>query len=300
MRATWAYRLESWGVRGMRQLVLATGAALSGFPFLWMVLSSFKTLNEAISITPFFPRRWMWENYVIAWTSANFPRYFFNSTFVAVLTVLGVLFTSSLAAYAFARMNFLGRNVLFVLLLATMMIPFEVIMIPNFVIIRKMPIHIPPVPFFGDRLLGNEARGWYNTYAALIVPWTASVFNIFLLRQFFATIPRDLYDAAVLDGCSHLRFLRSVVLPLSRPALITVALFSFLGSWNALLWPLIVTGEDSMRPLQVGLSFFITEAGPEFNLLMAATTFTILPVVVLYFLAQRYFMEGIMGSGLKG
>ncbi|MBS3784180.1 MAG: carbohydrate ABC transporter permease, partial [Anaerolineae bacterium] len=140
----------------------------------------------------------------------------------------------------------------------------------------------------------------YDTYLALIVPWTASVFSIFLLRQFFAQIPRDLYDAALLDGCGHLRFLLTIVLPLSRAALLSVALFTFIGSWNAFQWPLIVTAREVMRPIQVGLAVFTRESGTDTQLLMAAAAITILPIVALYFLVQRTFIEGIASTGIRG
>jgi len=276
-------------------LVLISGAVVSLFPFVWMILTSFKSYRE-VATKVFWPAAlrlstyqlppeqrpipWLFYNFVDAWNSAPFARYFLNSAFVSLCTVLGVLITSSLAAYAFARLRFPGRNVIFMMFLATMMIPGEVILIPNFITIKRL--------------------GWYDTYWALIIPWTASVFSVFLLRQFFATIPQELYDAALLDGCGHFRFLTQIVLPISRPVLTTVALFNFIWSWNAFLWPLIVTSREEMRPLQVGLAFFVTETGTETQLLMAAATMTIMPIIVLYFFVQRQFMEGISTTGLKG
>jgi multiple sugar transport system permease protein len=222
----------------------------------------------------------LFYNYVQAWKAAPFARYFANSFFIASCTATGVLITSALAAYAFARLDFRGKNVIFTLFLATMMIPFEITMIPNFITISNL--------------------GWVNTYQAMIIPWIASVFGIFLLRQFFATIPKDLYDAALLDGCGHFRFLTQIVLPLSKPALISVGLFNFLGSWNAFTWPLIVTREEKMYPIQVGLRYFVTESGTATQELMAAAAITILPLLILYFFAQRQFIEGISTTGLKG
>jgi multiple sugar transport system permease protein len=226
------------------------------------------------------PIPYLFYNYVQAWKAAPFARYFANSFFIASCTAMGVLITSALAAYAFARLNFYGKNVIFTLFLATMMIPFEITMIPNFITISNL--------------------GWVNTYQAMIIPWIASVFGIFLLRQFFATIPHDLYDAALLDGCGHFRFLTQIVLPLSKPALISVGLFNFLGSWNAFTWPLIVTREEKMYPIQVGLRYFVTESGTATQELMAAAAITILPLLILYFFAQRQFIEGISTTGLKG
>ena len=177
-------------------------------------------------------------------------------------------------------MYFPGRNLLFVVLLATMMVPFEVTLVPNFVLIRNL--------------------GWIDTYPALIVPWTASAFSVFLLRQFFSGIPQDLYDAAVIDGAGDLRFLVSIVLPLSRPALLTSALLTFLGSWNALMWPLLVTNSPQMRPIQVGLAAFITDAGTQAQLLLAAVTISVIPVIVIYLILQRWFIEGIATVGIRG
>ncbi len=281
--------------RGLLYTVLTVGAVTSLAPFIWMILTSLKSYREvatrvlwpaALRLSTYSmppeqrPIPDLFYNYVQAWEAAPFARYFANSFFIAICTATGVLITSTLAAYAFARLNFYGKNVIFTLFLATMMIPFEVTMIPNFITVSNL--------------------GWVNKYQAMIIPWIASVFGIFLLRQFFATIPPDLYDAALLDGCGHFRFLTQIVLPLSKPALISVGLFNFLGSWNAFTWPLIVTREEKMYPVQVGLRYFVTESGTATQELMAAATITILPLVILYFFAQKQFIEGISTTGLKG
>ncbi|MFN8499693.1 MAG: carbohydrate ABC transporter permease [Anaerolineae bacterium] len=269
--------------RTLRQVsthtILIIGALVAMFPFVWMVLTSLKTFQE-YATQQFLPAVPQWSNYATALTMAPFGRYLANTLFISVSTTALVLFTSALAAYAFARMNFFGREVIFIIFLTTLMIPFEITMIPNFLTIRDL--------------------GWIDSYAALIFPFGASVFAIFLLRQFFAQIPSDYYDAAVLDGASHLRFLVAIVLPLSQPALVSVALFTFLGSWNSLLWPLIVTNSPEMRPIQVGLYSFINEASTNTHLLMAASVIAVAPILVLYFFAQKQFIEGISGSGLKG
>ncbi|MFN8474697.1 MAG: carbohydrate ABC transporter permease [Anaerolineae bacterium] len=259
--------------------ILIIGAMIAMFPFVWMVLTSLKTFQE-YATQQFLPAVPQWGNYAQALTMAPFGRYLANTLFISVSTTALVLFTSCLAGYAFARMNFFGREVIFIIFLTTLMIPFEITMIPNFLTIRDL--------------------GWIDSYAALIFPFGASVFAIFLLRQFFAQIPSDYYDAAVLDGASHLRFLIAIVLPLSQPALVSVALFTFLGSWNSLLWPLIVTNSPEMRPIQVGLYSFINEASTNTHLLMAASVIAVAPILVLYFFAQKQFIEGISGSGLKG
>ena len=261
-------------------VVLLITAALVLLPYYLMVVTSLKPVREVFT-DPFtwIPSRLAWENYVDAWNHAPFGRYFVNSIIISVSETAGVLVTSALAGYAFARMRFVGREVLFTLFLGTLMVPGEVQLVPNYITIVRL--------------------GWLNSYSALIVPWLASVFGIFLMRQFFAGIPQELQDAATMDGASHWTFLWRVVVPLSTPAFITVALLTFLGSWNALTWPLIVTTTPEMRPVMVGLLSFSGEWGTQPRLLMAAATFSVLPVLVLFFVLQRYFIQGIARAGLK-
>lgn len=262
-------------------VALSVGALIVLLPFFWMVSTSLMTLPETVTYPPhWLPASPQFGNYAQAWNEARFARYMVNTIFIATCTTAGMLVTSSLAAYAFAQLTFFGKNVVFVGMLATLMIPFEVTMIPDFLVVKQL--------------------GWYNTYWAQIVPWTASVFSIFLLRQFFGGLPKDLWEAAELDGSGHLYYLVAVVIPLSTPALTTAGLFSFLGSWNSFVWPLIVTKDDSMRPIQVGLSYFIQEQGVVWHLLMAGATITIVPVIVVFLFVQRQFIEGIARSGLKG
>lgn len=280
-RVTWPLRLAKWAGSGLLYGALILGAVAMAFPFYWMITTAFKSYAESVAVPPVIvPSAWLWENFREAWNAAPFPRYFLNTIIMATGSTVGTLFTGLLAAYAFARMRFFGKDMLFVMFLATMMIPFEVTLIPDFLIIRTLR--------------------WYNTYTALIVPWSASVFSIFLLRQFFMSMPRELYEATLLDGGTHWQFLWKVAMPLAVPAMITVAIFSFLGSWNSLLWPLIVTSKATLRPIQVGLSAFQGEAGSYYNLLMAGATLAILPVVILFLIAQRQFVEGIARSGIKG
>lgn len=261
-------------------LVLLITAGLVLLPYYLMVVTSLKPVREVFT-DPFtwIPSRFAWENYVDAWNHAPFGRYFVNSIIISASETAGVLVTSALAGYAFARMRFVGREVLFTLFLGTLMVPGEVQLVPNYITIVRL--------------------GWLNSYSALIVPWLASVFGIFLMRQFFAGIPQELQDAATVDGASHWTFLWRVVVPLSTPAFITVALLTFLGSWNALTWPLIVTTTPEMRPIMVGLLSFSGEWGTQPRLLMAAATFSVLPVLVLFFVLQRYFIQGIARAGLK-
>jgi len=274
-------RIRNLSGRLLIHLILLAGVVWSVFPFVWMVLTSLKSYVEAAASQSILPSKWLFSNYLTAWNQVGvFPRYFGNTIFIATATVLGVLVTGTLAAYAFARMQFPGRDFLFMLLLSTMMVPFEVTLVPNFILMRYF--------------------GWINQFQALIIPWTASAFSVFLLRQFFRSIPPDLYDAAVLDGANHLKFLWSIVVPLSRPALITSALLTFLGSWNALMWPILVTNTPQMRPIQVGIASFITDAGTQVQLLLAAVTISVVPVILLYLVLQRWFIEGIATVGIHG
>lgn len=261
--------------------MLLIGAVITTFPFVWMLATALKPFAEAA--TPnlsLLPGEWQWHNFSEAFHAQPFGTWFFNSFVVAFTVTAAVMATSLLAGYAFARLDFAGSSLLFALVMATMMVPFEVTLIPNFALITRLH--------------------WYNTYAALIVPWCASAFSIFLMRQAFLGLPSDYFEAAKIDGCGHLRFLVYIGAPLVRPALVTVALFAFLGSYNSLVWPLIVTSDRSMSVVQVGLTLFSSAEGTQVNLLMCAATIVILPTVALYFAAQRYFLEGSLGAGIKG
>jgi len=221
----------------------------------------------------------VFQNYVMSWKSAPFGIYYLNTAFVSTVTTVLEVILAAMAAYAFAMMNFPGKHFIFGLFLATMMIPGEVLLVPNFITISKL--------------------GWIDTYYALIIPWIVSVFAIFLMRQHFLTLPLELKDAAWIDGCSHFRFLWTIVAPLSKPVIITSALLKFVGSWNAFLWVLIVTNKDKYRTLPVGLQTFSTDVGTVYNQLMAAATFSILPVIVLFLFTQKYFIRGVARTGLK-
>ncbi len=271
--------------------VLILGAVIAILPFFWMISTSLMTLGETIN-KQWLPKVPQFSNYVEAWTEAKFSKYFLNSVIITVVTLTGLLTTSILAGYAFGRIKFFGRDVLFAILLSTMMIPESVTMIPNFLMIRGDIIPLPG-------LRGWEGS-WLNHLPALTVPFMANAFSIFLLRQFFIQIPDELWDAARIDGAGHLRFLLQVVLPISKAPVMTVMLFSFIGSWNAFLWPLLVTTKPTWRPLMVGLWTFVTEAGPETQLLMAGAVITVIPILIMYFLTQKQFTEGIATTGLKG
>ncbi|MGQ0722541.1 MAG: carbohydrate ABC transporter permease, partial [Candidatus Eiseniibacteriota bacterium] len=221
-----------------------------------------------------------------AWGTGPFPRYFWNTVFVAGCIVGGVVVTSSLAAFAFAFLRFRGREGIFNAFLSTMMVPEPVYIISSYILLYNLP--------------GGGSDGWINDYSALIVPWLAHVFSIFLLRQHFLSFPRDLVDAAVIDGCGPVRFIFSMILPLSRAAVTTVCLFTFINTWNSFLWPLVMTNSDSIRPIQVGLAYFAQSQGTEHGLMMAAAMFSIAPLLVAYFFAQRQIIESLTHTGLKG
>ncbi|MEQ8671927.1 MAG: carbohydrate ABC transporter permease [Aggregatilineales bacterium] len=274
--------------------LLILGAVVAVIPFIWMLSWSMMT-NVEVTRGLFVPTTGihLQENYSIAWNNSGFSQYMWNSARIAAITLSGMLLCCIPAAYAFARMRFFGKNVLFAIMLLTLMIPDIVTLIPNFLTVVWI-----------DRLsrsLFGDATAWLNSWPALTVPFMASAFVIFLLRQFFMQIPEDLWDAARIDGAGHVRFMVSVVMPLSRPAITTVVLLGFIGSWNALLWPLLVVQTDTWRPVAYGLTLFVTgEAGDEFHLQMAASMIMILPILVAYFFAQKQFTEGIATTGSKG
>ena len=221
----------------------------------------------------------VFQNYADAWHAAPFGRYYLNTIFVATATTILEVILASMAAFAFSILRFRGRDLLFGIFVATMMVPGEVLLVPNYITVSKF--------------------GWIDTYYALIIPWIVSVFAIFLIRQYFLTLPRELYDAAKIDGCSNWRYLWQIAVPLSKPVIITGALLKFVGSWNAFLWVLIVTNDPKYRTLPVGLYTFRGEAGDIYNQLMAAATFSVLPVIILFLFAQKHFIRGIARTGLK-
>lgn len=280
------YRVGRYLGKAILYLVLIFGAVIFIFPFFWMISTSLMTLGETITRV-MLPKVPQWQNYVTAWNEAKFSKYFLNSTLIALGTIAGLLFTSILAGYAFGRIEFKGKNFIFALFLATMMIPESVTLIPNFLMIQNKIIPLP-------------GGSWMNTYWALTVPFMANAFSIFLLKQFFAQVPKELWDAARIDGADHLRFLVQVVLPISKAPIMTVLLFAFTGAWNAFQWPLLVTTKEVWRPMMIGLWNFTSEAGPETHLLMAGAVITLIPILIVYFVTQKQFTQGIATTGLKG
>jgi len=262
-------------------LVLLPLSMMMLIPMLWMVITSFQTLNETRRFPPVLvPGSLQWQNYTQVLQQAPFGRWMLNTFIVTTLVVIGNLIFCSLAGYAFARFKFFGRDVLFMLVLATLMIPFQVIMIPTFLIVRQL--------------------GLIDTLGALIVPNLAGAFGIFLLRQFFRTLPIELEEAARIDGATRLGVLFKVVLPLSGPALATVAVVTFLWTWNDFLWPLITIYNPNNMTLQLGLLTFQGAHQTNTHLLMAANVMSMIPVLLLFLLAQRWFIRGIATTGLKG
>ena len=271
-----------------RHIVLIAVGLVVAYPFYFMVTSGLKTASEATQVPPtLFPLELHPQNFVDAWSKAPWPRYFANTLFIAGVTTLGELATAVLAAYAFAQMQFKGKAVVFTLLLATFMMPGEATLIPNFVTLNRL-------------LKPNDPTRVIDGYIVQIIPFLATAFSIFLLRQQFLAVPSELRDAARIDGAGHPRFLWSVVLPISVPALVTVALISFLGSWNSFQWALIMTSRPDIQPIQVGLNAFRSEAGGNYHLLMAAAAFVVAPIVLLYLVGQRYLVQGVARTGIRG
>jgi multiple sugar transport system permease protein len=262
--------------------VAAIAVALSMIlPFLWMLSTSLMGELEVYQFPPrFFPSTLRWSNFAEALSLQPFGRYFLNTAIIALGSVAGQLVFCSMAAYAFARLRFRGRETLFRLYLATMMIPAMVTLLPAFLLIVRF--------------------GWMNTYWALVAPSVSSVWGIFLLRQFFLTIPRDLEDAARIDGASELVIFWKIILPLSKPALATLAIFAFMASWKDFLWPLIVTNRSDMRTVEVGIANFSSMYQTDWPHQMAAAVVVMLPVVLVFFFAQKYFVRGITTTGIKG
>ncbi|MCC6192212.1 MAG: carbohydrate ABC transporter permease [Anaerolineales bacterium] len=279
----WLGRSPRWKL--FSYVVLLVGAMISMGPFIWMALVSFMNLGEALASRP-YPTEWHPENYLEAWTGAHFSRYMLNSVIITAITLAGELVVSILAAYAFARIEFPGRNLLFGVLLSSMMIPGMVTMIPNLLTVTWLG-RVGPIP-------------WLDNWPALTIPFMGSVFSIFLLRQFFTQIPGELFDAARIDGAGHLRTLLQLVLPLSTAPLMVIVVLSFIGSWNALAWPLLVTNSDRWLPISAGLYNFVSDEGSKLHLVMAGSVITILPILIMYFLTQRQFTESIARSGIRG
>jgi len=283
--------------RRNRSFRLATYAFLSLMaiiyiaPFVWMISKSVMDKFEA-NTTSVIPSQLHLDNYQTVLTRDNFGQYFWNTVRLEFLTIVGQTVIALLAAYAFARMNFPGRDLLFGIFLLTIFVPDTVLLVPNLINVTNISHTFEGI---------NPAFKWVDNWPALVIPYLSNTFSIFLLRQFFRQIPDELWDAARIDGAGHLRFLFQIVVPISRAAVLTTILFSFVGVWSALQWPLLVTSSNDWRPIAVALQQYrASDAGAETELLMAASVVALLPVLILYFFAQRQFTEGIATTGLKG
>jgi multiple sugar transport system permease protein len=260
--------------------VLIIGVIFMVMPFIWMILTSFKDQSEVFTYSPqWLPSKLNFDGYRQVWSEVPFGHMYLNSFIVAGAVTVGQLITSALAGYAFARLDFPGRDVIFMIYISAMMIPHQATLIPSFMLVRKL--------------------GMLDRYSGLIVPFVAGPFGAFMLRQFFLSMPRSLEEAAIIDGCSRFGVLTRIVLPLCKPAMVTLGLFQFMFSWNSFMWPLIVTNRSSMRTLQVGLALLRAEEATNWPMLMAATAMATLPIVIIFLAAQRQFIESIAFTGLK-
>ena len=266
---------------GLKYLVLVLFAIVTLFPFYWMIASSLKSSFEVIQTPPtLFPSKIMWHNYNVALKMAPFARYFFNTIIVTILSIISTVIIAILTAFAFSHLEFPGRDMIFSIFLASMMIPGEVLIVTNFKTISSL--------------------GWIDTYQALFVPYMANVLYIYMLREFFFKIPKQLYYAAKVDGASDWKFLWKIIVPMAKPSIITICILVGINSWNAFLWPLLVTNSERMRLLANGLTAFQSDAGNQYELLMAASTIITMPIVVVYIFLHKKIMSGISIGGIKG
>jgi multiple sugar transport system permease protein len=264
----------------VKWVVIGVGVLVAVVPFLWMLSVSFRTERDLFqNPASLIPQTWSLHGYLGVWEQLPFLRLVLNTVIFAGVTTLLTLVLDSLCAYALARMRFRGRNIAFIIVIATLMVPFQVTLIPVFIELYHL--------------------GWLNTYQGLIIPRATSAFGIFLLRQSFMSIPTELDEAARIDGAGHFRIYRQVILPLSKPALATVALLNFMALWNDLLWPLIVTSTPEMRTLPAGLTLFGGAHVTDHAVLLAGATISLLPLAIAFFLAQRFFVAGVATTGLK-
>ncbi|USK33108.1 carbohydrate ABC transporter permease [Bacillus sp. F19] len=269
-------KIQKWYIH----ILLIFGAFIMVIPFLWMLSTSLKTFTESMQVPPtIFPKEWKFDNYLEVFTAVDYLKYYSNTIFVTVGRTAAQLLLCSLAAFAFARLKFPFKNVIFILLLSVLMVPAQVVMIPSFVIMSKL--------------------GWINTFYALIVPGMFSAFGVFLLRQFFMSIPKELDEAAKIDGCTLWGIYWRIILPLSKPALVALAIFTILASWNDFLWPLTMTNSEDMRVLSVGIATFQGQHATDYPLLMAGALMATVPMILLFLFLQKYLIEGITLSGVR-
>jgi multiple sugar transport system permease protein len=278
---------QGWIGRAIRRrgTLIASGvlmviACVTLLPFYWMFSSSLRTMETMFSL----PIQWIpwppnWGSYLLAWQAQDFTRYFVNSGLVAVAITLSNLLLCSLAGYSLTKFHYRGRGIMFLAILSTMMLPLEVTMVPLFLIIKRLD--------------------WANSYQGLIVPFLVDGFGVFLMRQYMLSIPKDLIDSARIDGASEFRIFWTIVLPLCKPALVALAVFTFREAWDMYIWPLIIITKDSLRTLPLGISLFMSSYGTSWDQLMAIAVLGTLPMILLFFFLQRAFIQGIAATGLK-
>ncbi len=271
-------------VRGRTQLwlypVLSTGALVMAFPIVWMISTSLKAPQEVFTITPtLIPSRIMWSNYVSGWVQSGFAKYFLNTVIIALGAVLCSVIFNSMAGFALAKYRFPGRDLIFLAILSALMVPIETRIVPLYLLIAKL--------------------GWVDTYVGAILPTVSQAFGVFLMRQYCLTIPDELIEAARIDGCSEMRTFWQIVFPLCKPAMAVNIIFQFMWRWNDLLWPLIILRSEKMYTIQQGLAFFRDNPSVSGGPIMAMSLVSILPIVLVFFSLQRYFVQGIALSGMK-
>jgi multiple sugar transport system permease protein len=256
-------------------------AILALTPILWMILSSFKELKDMFTVPmTWLPNPWNWRSYADAWVQRDLTRYLLNSLYVSTSITVGNILLCSIAGYALAKFRFFGREFLFLLVLSTLMLPLEVTMVPLFLIIKSFD--------------------WQNTYTGMIVPFLADAFGIFLMRQYILGIPDELIDAARIDGMSEFGIFWKIIMPLSKPAIVALSIFTFREAWDMYIWPLIIVTKEQLRPITVGVALFMSAYATDWNQLLAVATIAMIPMFLLFFLLQRYFVQGITLTGLKG
>jgi multiple sugar transport system permease protein len=274
--------------------LLIAGSVIFVAPFVWMVTASLQDVSDMFRWPPsWIPRNPSLNNYREFFEQERIGRYFFNSAYVALTVTAFQLFTSSLAAYTFAKRRFPGRDLLFLVTLGTLMIPGQVTLIPNYVILKHIPL------FGGNDIFGNGGSGWLDSYWGLILPQGASAFGIFLMRQYMKSIPDDLLDAARVDGASEFRIFAQVVMPLCRPALAALGIFTFTYQWDDFFWPLVIVSSEDLRTLPLGLALFVVRNRTVWDLLMAGSVITTVPVLLVFLMFQRHFIRGIAVTGMK-
>jgi multiple sugar transport system permease protein len=287
-------KLLSFFAKAFIYTVLTIGAIIFIAPWAWMVSASFQPLGDIFDYPPtWIPENFTLNNYVRFFQTPDLGRLFFNSAFVAVSVTFLQLFLNSLAAYTFAKRKFPGRDLIFMVLLGAIMIPGQVTLIPGYLILQHIPL------FGGNDIFGNGGHGWLDSYWGLILPSSASIWGIFLLRQYMKTIPDELLDAARIDGASEFRMYAQIVLPLSGPALAAMAIFTFTYSWNDFFGPLIIISTPSLRTLPLGLALFVVKNRTVWDVVMAGSVVATLPIVIIFILFQRYFIRGISLTGMK-